>query len=76
MRIAFDSSAIFKRYSPEGGRDQVLAAFGKALSVCVAPHLRLEIMTSANRLLRDRLIDEAGHQWLVRQLAADLAAWD
>ena len=76
MRIAFDSSALFKRYSPEAGRDQVQAALGKAMSVCVAPHLRLEILTSAARLLRSQLIDEAGYRWLVKQLGADLAGWD
>ena len=76
MKIAFDSSAIFKRYSPEDGREQVAAAFEKATSICVAPHLRLEVLTSASRLLRDKLIDTAGYQWLVDQLASDLDGWE
>lgn len=76
MRIAFDSSAIFKRYSREDGRDQVAAAFDRATAICVAPHLRLEVLTSASRLRRDALVDEAGYQWLVRQLAADLEGWE
>jgi uncharacterized protein len=76
MRIAFDSSAIFKRYSREDGRDQVAAAFDRAAAICVAPHLRLEVLTSASRLRRDALIDEAGYQWLVKQLADDLQSWE
>ncbi len=76
MRIAFDSSAIFKRYSREKGRDEVAAAFDKATAICVAPHLRLEVLTSASRLLRDRLLDAAGHQWLLNQLAEDLVSWE
>lgn len=76
MRIAFDSSAIFKRYSAEGGRDRVQGAFAKAAAVSVAPHLRLEIMASASRLLRDGLVDEAGFQWLAQQFHADLASWE
>ncbi|MCY7370046.1 MAG: type II toxin-antitoxin system VapC family toxin [Polaromonas sp.] len=76
MRIAFDSSAIFKRYSREDGRDEVAAAFEKATAICVAPHLRLEVLTSASRLRRDALVDEAGYQWLVKQLADDLLSWE
>ena len=76
MRIAFDSSAMFKRYSREDGRAEVAAAFEKATAICVAPHLRLEVLTSAARLRRDALVDEAGYQWLVRQLAEDLQSWE
>ncbi len=76
MRIAFDSSAIFKRYSREKGRDEVAAAFDKATAICVAPHLRLEVLTSAARLLRDKLLDKAGHQWLLNQLTEDLVSWE
>ena len=76
MRIAFDSSAIFKRYSPESGRDQVHAAFDRASSICVAPHLRLEVLTSASRMLRDKLIDSEAYQWLYDQLADDLKGWE
>jgi len=76
MRIAFDSSAIFKRYSLESWRDEVAAAFDKATAICVAPHLRLEVLTSASRLLRDKLLDMAGHQWLLNQLAEDLVSWE
>lgn len=76
MKIVFDSSAIFKRYSEEPGRDQVLSAFARADHVCVAPHLRLEVMTSANRMLHDRLIDAHGYAWFRQQLMADLASWE
>ncbi len=76
MRIAFDSSAVFKRYSSEAGRDQVQAAFARAKLVSVAPHLRLEILTSASRLLRDQLIDAAAYQWMQQRLAADMSGWD
>lgn len=76
MRIAFDSSAIFKRYSREEGRDEVAAAFEKATAICVAPHLRLEVLSSASRLLRDKLIDSAGYQWFYNQLTLDLRGWE
>ena len=76
MRIAFDSSAIFKRYSSEKGREEVAAAFDKASAICVAPHLKLEVLTSVSRLLRDNLLDAVGHQWLLDQLADDLESWE
>ena len=76
MRIAFDSSAIFKRYSHEKGREEVAVAFDKASAICVAPHLKLEVLTSVSRLLRDKLLDAPGHQWLLNQLAEDLDGWE
>ena len=72
----FDSSAIFKRYTQEAGREQVLGVFERADRICVAPHLRLEVMTSANRLMRDRLIDAQGYAWLRQQLSDDVAQWE
>lgn len=76
MRVAFDSSAIFKRYSPEAGRDRVLEVLAVASAVTVAPHLRLEVMTSARRLLRDALIDEPSYHWFAQQFQSDLAGWE
>ena len=76
MRVAFDSSAIFKRYSPEAGRDRVLAALAGATAVIVAPHLRLEVITSARRLVRDGLLDQDGYQHFGRLFQADLAGWE
>ena len=76
MKVAFDSSALFKRYSPEAGRDQVQAAFARADAICVAPHLRLEMLASAHRLLRDGLISQALLAELDLRVSDDLAQWE
>lgn len=49
MRILMDTSALFKRYNLESGRDQVLAVGERANELIVAGHCRTEIASALNR---------------------------
>lgn len=51
MRVLFDTSALFKRYSVERGSEHVGAICERATEVVVAPHCKVEI---ASALLRQR----------------------
>ena len=53
MRVLFDTSALYKRYNIEAGRDQVLAAGDRASEVMVAAHCKSEIASALNRSRHD-----------------------
>ena len=57
MRILFDTSALYKRYQAEPGRDQVLALGALALEVVVAAHCKAEIASALNRQRHDGLVN-------------------
>jgi uncharacterized protein len=53
MRILFDTSALYKRYNIEPGRDQVLAVSARAAEVVLAAHCKAEIASALNRQRHD-----------------------
>ena len=57
MRVLFDSSALYKRYNAEAGREQVLAASERASEVVVAAHCKAEIAWALNRQRAEGLVD-------------------
>ena len=57
MRILFDTSALYKRYQAEPGRDQVLALGALALEVVVSAHCKAEIASALNRQRHDGLVN-------------------
>ncbi|MFM9879843.1 MAG: type II toxin-antitoxin system VapC family toxin [Burkholderiaceae bacterium] len=62
MRILFDTSALYKRYSAEAGRAQVMALGEQADEICVAAHGKSEIASALNRQRHDGLIGDADYQ--------------
>jgi uncharacterized protein len=57
MKMLLDSSALFKRYVDEPGRASVLACMGRARSLLVAPHCRVELHSALTRLGREGRFD-------------------
>ncbi|MFN8848155.1 MAG: type II toxin-antitoxin system VapC family toxin [Inhella sp.] len=57
MRVLFDSSALFKRYVDESGRDAVLAAMDQTETLLAAPHCRVELHGALARLGREGRLD-------------------
>jgi uncharacterized protein len=53
MRILFDTSALYKRYNIEPGRDQVLAASARAVEVVLAAHCKAEVASALSRQRHD-----------------------
>jgi hypothetical protein len=57
MRVLFDSSALFKRYVDEQGRDAVLATMNLTDTLLAAPHCRVELHGALARLGREGRLD-------------------
>ncbi len=57
MRVLMDTSALYKRYNLEVGRDQVLAIGDRASELVVAGHCKAEIASALNRQCHDGLVN-------------------
>ncbi len=73
MRILFDTSALFKRYNVEAGRDQMIAAGDRASEVMVAAHCKSEIASALNRNRHDGLVNGEDYAQIMRAVHADFA---
>lgn len=73
MRILFDTSALYKRYNIEPGRDQVLAAGERASEVMVAAHCKAEIASALNRNRHDGLLNADDYVRIMRVVQCDFA---
>ena len=73
MRILFDSSALYKRYNVEAGREQVLAAGQRAREVVVAAHCKTEIASALNRQRHDGLVNADDYGRIMRVVQGDFA---
>lgn len=76
MRVLFDTSALYKRYSAEAGRLQVMALAEQADEIYVAAHGRSEITATLNQQRHDGLLDEANYQRIMRVLAREFAEFN
>ena len=75
-RILFDTSALYKRYNRELGREQVLAFFERASSVVVAAHCLTEIASAFYRQRHDRVLTEEDSDRIMLQVQRDFAEFD
>ena len=73
MRILYDTSALFKRYNDEPGREQVLALGAGASDVVVAAHCRSEIASAINRQRHDGLVSALDYARIMAVVHADFA---
>lgn len=55
MRVLMDTSALYKRYNREAGRDQLLAVSERASELIIAGHCKAEIASALNRQRNDGL---------------------
>lgn len=73
MRVLFDTSALYKRYNVEAGRDQVMAAGDRASEVMVASHCKAEIASALNRNRHDGLLNADDYVQIMRAVHGDFA---
>ena len=73
MRILFDTSALYKRYNIEEGRDQVIAAGDRASEVMVAAHCKAEIASALNRNRHDGFLNADDYIQIMRDVQGDFA---
>ncbi|MFM6990601.1 MAG: type II toxin-antitoxin system VapC family toxin [Rhodoferax sp.] len=66
--MLFDSSALYKRYQLEPGRDQVLQLGQLADEVVVAAHCRTEIASVLNRQRHDGFLAEPDYDRMMREV--------
>lgn len=53
MRVLMDSSALFKRYNQERGREQLLRVTERASELVIAAHCKAEVTSALCRQRRD-----------------------
>ncbi|MBN1393647.1 MAG: type II toxin-antitoxin system VapC family toxin [Pirellulales bacterium] len=73
MRIAFDTSALAKRYIEERGTARVAELCAGAEEVVVSVLCAAEMISGMNRLRREGFLSSRKYAALKKELAADLA---
>ena len=57
MRVLMDSSALFKRYNRERGREQLLAVTERASELVIAAHCKAEVTSALCRQRHEGLVN-------------------
>lgn len=73
MNVAFDSSAIAKRYIAEPGSEQVDAILQSAAQLGLSALCVPEIISALNRRVREGVLPQGGYEQAMAQLVADVA---
>ena len=73
MRIFFDTSALYKRYAEEAGRDQVVQLGQDAHEVLVAAHCLTEVASALNRLKHDGFVPRSEYARIMAAIYDDFA---
>ncbi|MDO9403700.1 MAG: type II toxin-antitoxin system VapC family toxin [Polaromonas sp.] len=69
--MLMDTSALFKRYNLENGRDQVLAAGQRASELVIAGHCRAEIASALNRQRHDGVLNADDYERIMAVVTDD-----
>ena len=75
-RTLFDSSALYKRYNVEVGRERVLLFLERAQFVVVAAHGLTEIASAFHRQRHDGLLSDEDYDEMMRQVQCDFAEFE
>lgn len=75
-RTLFDSSALYKRYSVEAGREQVLAFLDRSQFVVVAAHGLTEIASALHRQRHDGLLSDDDYDQMMQQVRLDFTDFE
>ncbi len=75
-RILFDSSALYKRYNRERGREQVLLFFERAKAVVVAAHGLTEIASAFHRQRHDGLLSDGNYDVMMQRVQQEFAEFE
>ncbi len=76
MKLFLDTSALAKRYIAEQGSDAVLGLCREAQQLAVSVICLPEMISTLNRLVRERRLSRAKYQVLKQTLLGDLAGAD
>ena len=71
MRVLMDTSALFKRYNREPGREQMLAVSERASELVIAGHCKSEIASALNRQRHDGFATEDDYARIMAVVKAD-----
>lgn len=71
MRVLVDTSALYKRYNREAGRDQLMAVSERADELVIAGHCKAEIASALNRQRHDGLINAEDYARIMVVVKAD-----
>jgi hypothetical protein len=71
LRIFVDSSALFKKYVNESGREKFLSILENTTVIVVAPVCLLEMGSALNRLLREKVISLEQKTYIEPQIQND-----
>ena len=71
MRVLMDTSALYKRYNREAGRDQLLAVSERASELVIAGHCKAEIASALNRQRHDGLATEEDYSRIMAVVTTD-----
>ncbi len=75
-RILFDSSALYKRYNLERGREQVLSFFERASAVVVAAHCLTEIASAFHRQRHDGLLLDEDYDVMMERVQREFSEFE
>lgn len=73
MRVLFDTSALYKRYNAEAGRERVMEIGQAASEVVVAAHCKAEIASAFNRQRHDGQISAADYARIMAVVQREFA---
>ncbi len=71
MRVLVDTSALYKRYNREAGRDQLMAVSVRADELVIAGHCKAEIASALNRQRHDGLLNAEDYARIMAVVKAD-----
>ncbi len=71
MKVLFDSSAFYKRYSGEAGVQRVMQVQQTATQVILAVHCKTEIVSALSRQRREDLFTEQEYARLLFEIEGD-----
>ena len=71
MRVLVDTSALYKRYNREAGRDQLMAVSAQADELVIAGHCKAEIASALNRQRHEGLLNAADYARIMAVVKAD-----
>ncbi len=71
MRVLVDTSALYKRYNREVGRDQLMAVSVRADELVIAGHCKAEIASALNRQRHDGLLNAEDYARIMAVVKAD-----
>ena len=75
MRMLFDTSALFKRYSEEAGSERVLEVSSRASEIVVAAHCKVEIASAINRQRHDGNVPDPLYAGIMADVHQDFASF-